>query len=340
MKLSERRTASNPTVGEELRALLRLSWPITVAQLGLMAMGLVDTAILGRVSVTELAGSAIGRIIMFAAITPGMGMAFALEPLASQAVGAGDPGRAWGALRAAMRAVILSWAPLMLACATALFLLETAGVEPAVASRARWFALAQSPGMLLTLVFLTGKTFLQARGNTRPALIAAVVANVVNLAVCNLLVRGDDALVSFGFSPRGLPQLGAFGAGLAFSFAELVMAAIVVAATLELAPPARASSEPIVPHVPMSRVARLGAPVGLQLLAEIGLFAVCAVLVGRFGATAVSAHQVALGLASFTFMGALGVSGGAAVRVGYALLQPRSSSAKGTTDHGRMVLRP
>jgi MATE family multidrug resistance protein len=317
-----------PTVRQELAALVRLSWPIAIAQLGLMAMSLVDTAVLGRVSVTDLAGSAIGRAITFASITPGMGIAFALEPLASQAVGAGEPARAWGALRAVVRAVVLAWAPMMCLAFASLFLLERCGVDGAIARCARAYALSQTPGMLFTLVFLAHKTFLQSRGQTRPALIAAGVANVVNLVVCNLLVRGDDFLVSFGLPAMHLPRLGAFGAGLAFSIAELGMAAIVVSASFKLRP-----TEPAA-HVPMRLVARLGMPTGLQLLAEIGVFAVCAVLVGRFGPTALSAHQVALGLASFTFMGALGVSGGTAVRVGYAIGEGRSPRRAGLIGIG------
>jgi MATE family multidrug resistance protein len=313
----------DPSVREELRALLRLSWPITVAQLGLMTMGLVDTAVLGRVSVTELAGSSIGRAVGFASITPAMGIALALEPLASQAVGAGELGRAWESLRATSRAVLIAGGPLIAIGVGALFFLEACGVDPAIAERARAYAITQSIGMLLSLVFLTHKTFLQSQGHTRPALVASVIANLVNLVVCNLLVRGDEFLTSFGLSPLGLPRLGAFGAGIAFSIAGAVMAAIVVAASSALRPLA------VTAHVPVRTVIALGMPVGLQLLAEVGVFALCTVLVGRFGPAATSAHQVALGLASFTFMGAVGFSGGAAVRVGYAVGEGRSPRRAG-----------
>jgi MATE family multidrug resistance protein len=314
---------TNPTVREELRALLHLSWPIMVAQLGLMTMGLVDTAVLGRVSVSELAGSAIGRSVSFAAITPAMGVALALEPLASQAVGAGDDARAWASLKAASRAVVIAGVPLVTCGVASLFALEACGIDPVVASRARAYAIAQAPGMLLGLLFLTNKTFLQSHGRTRPALLAASIANIVNLGVCNILVRGDEVLVSLGLPAVGLPRLGALGAGLAYSIASAIMAAIVVAASGRLQPAERGA------HVTVRQVVTLGTPVGLQLLAEVGVFSLCTVLVGRFGSAAVSAHQIALGLASFTFMGALGLSGGAAVRVGYAVGEGRSPRRAG-----------
>jgi MATE family multidrug resistance protein len=66
-------------------------------------------------------------------------------------------------------------------------------------------------------------------------------------------------------------------------------------------------------------VLRVGLPVGAQLLAEVGVFALVSVLTGLFGSAVVSANQIALGLASFTFMGALGVTGATAVRVGHAV---------------------
>jgi len=126
-----------------------------------------------------------------------------------------------------------------------------------------------------------------------------------------------------GMHPRGFPRLGAFGAGIAFSIASLVMVAIVLRASTKLRP--AVVGEPM----PVRHVLRLGLPIGLQLFAEVAVFAVCTVLVGRFGPEAVSAHQVALGLASFTFMGAVGFSGGAAVRVGYAVGEGRSPRRAG-----------
>jgi len=82
-------------------------------------------------------------------------------------------------------------------------------------------------------------------------------------------------------------------------------------------------------RVSVKKVLRLGTPIGLQLLAEIGVFSLVAVLAGRLGKVAVSAHHIAVGLASFTFMGVLGVSGATAVRVGHAVGEGRSPRRAG-----------
>jgi MATE family multidrug resistance protein len=310
----------------ELRTLVRLSVPIAVAQLGLVAMGLVETAVVGRVSVEDLAGVGIGRGLAFTTAIVGVGVATGLEPLAAQAIGAKDPGRAWRGLLTNVRATLLLWAPAMAAAFALTLALRPVGVPPAVVDRARLYIVGQAPGLAAELLFLSAKTFLQAHGLTRPALAASATANAVNLVACNLLVRGDDALRAFGLPALGLPRLGALGAGIAFSVASFVLVVVVV-------PPAlRRRVRESGPGIPLAVAYRLGGPVGLQMLAEVGIFALVAVLSGVLGPTVASAHQIAIGMASFTFMGALGVSGATAVRVGHAVgagISPRRAGLLG-----------
>lgn len=308
------------STGAELGRLAVLAWPITLAQLGMMSLHLVDTAIVGRSSVDDLAGVALGRSIAFLTVSAGMGIPFALETLATQAVGASEPDAAWSALRGAIRASLVAIVPITFVALAITFALPRFGVEAAIADRARAFVIGNAPGSYGFLLFLATKTYLQAHGRTTPALIAAAIANVVNVVVCSLLVRGDDALVSVGLAGVGLPRWGAFGAGLSASLASLLLGALTLYAAHALRPREAAR----VPPMPMTRVARIGLPIGLQLLAEVGVFSVVALVAGRLGARVVSAHQVAIGLASTTFMVALGVSGATAVRVGIAVGAGRS----------------
>ena len=327
----------------ELRALARLSLPIALAQLGLVFMGLVDTAIIGHVSVDDLAATAIGRSIVFGVTAVGMGIGFALDPLAAQAVGAGKPERALQALRAGLQAAALVTLPTILVAFAATLLLAPLGVDPALLPRVHAFMIGNAPGVFGYLAYLAGKSFLQAHGATRPALIASLVANVVNAVVCSLLVRGDDALLAVGLPALGLPRLGALGAGLASSIGSLILAGIVIKAAYSFRPPVVASPD-LPPSaaaldtdpdpVTLAQVLRLGLPVGLQLLAEIGVFSLVALLAGRLGSTVLSAHQIAVGLASFTFMGALGVGGATAVRVGHAIGAGRSPRQSGLVGLG------
>lgn len=307
----------------ELSLLLELAWPIAVAQFGLMMLGLVDVAFLGRVSVADLGGASIGRSVSFAASSVGFGIASALEPLASQAVSARENGRAWGAMLRTLRALAWVWLPTVLVAVGITYLLPSLGVAANLVHPARTYLVAQAPSLFLFPAFLAIKSFLQAHHETRPALVAAVVANVVNVAVCAVLVLGDAALVRVGLPAVGLRPLGALGAGIANAVANLVLVVVVALAAYK-------RRETNVEGAPtLRRIFSLGLPMGLQLAAEIGVFAAVGVLAGLLGEHAVSAHQIVIGLSSFTFMGAQGISSATSVRVGYAVGEGRSARRPG-----------
>jgi multidrug resistance protein, MATE family len=310
----------------ETEIIARLAGPIALAQFGITAIGLVDVAVLGHASAIDLGGASIGRSINFAGVALGIGISAAVEPLSAQAVGAGDNVSAWRAFIAALIGCVVVWLPCSALAYGATFLLAPLGIEPDLIPPARAFLVPQLPGMLAFGVFLTVKSFLQAHGRTTPSLVASGIANVVNVIVCNLLVRGDEVLVTIGLRPIGLPKLGAFGAGLASTIAMVTLVLWVLVAAWRMRP-----APAFVPlrELPIGKVLRIGTPIGLQLLAEIGVFSVVAVLAGRLGRVAVSAHQIAIGLASFTFMGALGISGATAVRVGHAIGERRSPRRAG-----------
>src|SRR5262249_14130819 len=136
----------------------------------------------------------------------------------------------------------------------------------------------------------------------------------------------DAALRAVGLPAAGLPALGALGGGLAFSFASFVMLGFVAVAAVRHRVRDRG------PPVTLATVYHLGVPVGLQMLAEVGVFSFASLLAGSLGPEVAAAHQIAIGMISFTFMAALGVSGATAVRVGHAIgagVSPRRAGMLG-----------
>jgi MATE family multidrug resistance protein len=262
--------------------------------------------------VLDLAGQGIGRSIGFGTTVLGIGMAGGLEPLAAQAVGAGEHGRAWQSYVANRRATLALWPLITLAAFALTLFLGPLGVEPSVIARVRLYLVAAAPGFAAQLAYFPARVLLQAHGQTRPALVGSLVVNVVNVPVVNLLVRGDGALAAVGLPAVGLPALGAVGAGLADSISSCMLLAFVGWAV-------RAYRVQGDARVPLSTVLRLGLPVGMQMAAEVAVFSVVTLLTGALGADVASAHSIALGMASFTFMGALGVSGATSVLVGRAI---------------------
>lgn len=309
----------------EIRENLRLALPIVATQIGLMAMGLVDTAFVGRVGEQALASVSLGNNVVFGTSMFTLGVLMAVEPVAAQALGSGDGHRARAALRASLQLSLFLTVPTALLALLGVQLLPLLRIDPAVLPGARDYVLARLPSILPFFLFQAGKTYQQAAHRPRAALEAAVVGNVVHVALCFPLVFGVRAL--------HLPALGGVGSAIATTGSTALMAAWILGPRGRIPEGAADSRREgeidarVSPRM-LGLLCRLGAPIGLTLSAEVGVFALVALLMGRFGGRAVAAHQIAIGLASLSFMGALGVAQATSVRVGTAIGEKVAGGAR------------
>jgi MATE family multidrug resistance protein len=302
----------------EIKALLRLAAPIAATQAGFALMGLVDTAVVGRLGAGPLGAVGLANGLFFAVAVFGIGIMLGLDPLLSQALGAGDERRAaelsWQGVWLALLVSAVLAVPILLAPA----LLSPMGVPAAVVKDARAFLLCRLPGLLPLLIFTGLRSSLQARSITRPLLVATVIGNLCNAGFDVVLVFGGGILPAWTGPLRDLPPLGAAGAGLATSLCTVVQLGVLVRASRRLA--GRSLGVRRAPHADdLRRALRVGLPVGLQMGAEVSVFALVGLFAGRLGENALAAHQVALSLASFTFCFALGIGQAGSVRVGRAV---------------------
>ncbi len=300
------------SVRRELSAQIWLAGPLAAQQLGFVLMGLVDTAILGRYHPDALAGSGVGTSLLFALTSIGLGVILGLDPLLAQAIGAGERWRTPRLVRDGISVAVRLGAALSLMTMAMPLLLDVAGVEPAVAAEARVYVYARIPGIVPFLMQIAYRAALQAHGYTRPLMIAVIVGNIVN--------AGLDVALVFGVPALGIPEMGSIGAALATSLvgvATTIYYAYAVGIVVrELPPPPPGEAH----HRPATReLVRVGAPIGLQLGAEVGAFALASILAGRLGKIPAAAHQIALQLGSTSFAIALGLGATAAVRVGLAV---------------------
>ncbi len=287
--------------------LLGLAAPVVVVQLGIVAQGLVDTAMVGRVSATELAAVALGNLYFFGVSVFGMGLLLALDPLVSQAFGAGDEDGIELAVQRglAMSAVLAVVASALLACAEPVLVLLRQ--PPEVAPLAAAYARALIAGMLPFYGFLVFRQSMQALGRVAPVVWTVVLANGLNAFANWVLVFGN----------LGLPAMGAVGSGWATSVSRWFMCVGVLAAGWRvLAPYARRPRRDAAAWRPLAGMVRLGAPVGGHMLLEFGAFGAIGIAMGWLGAEALAGHQVALNLAAFAFMVPVGIAQAGAVLVG------------------------
>ncbi len=299
-----------PPRASDLRALLTLALPLVVVQVGLMTMGVVDTIMVGHLSPVALAAVALGNVYYFGAAIFGMGTLMALDPVIAHAVGAGDDeavatGMQRGLIMAAIlcvpTALLLLPAPELLA-----WFRQPAEVVPLAGAYAR----ISIPGSIGFFAFVVFRQSLQAMHRVRPIVITIVIANLINAALNYLLIYG-------GF---GIPAMGVIGAAWATTVSRVAMAAILLGLAWPVLQPYLRPVRPAAFHLaPMGRMFLLGSPIGMQHQLEYGVFAIVGLLMGAMGTIQVAGHQVALNLASITFMVPLGLSAAAAVVVGHAV---------------------
>jgi MATE family multidrug resistance protein len=289
----------------ELGAMVMLALPLAAAQMGQAFMGLVDTAVLGRLSAGAQAGAGLGNSLTFTCTFFGMGVMMALDPLVSQAIGAGELSRARTHYWQGVWLALLTSLVVMVPVALLPFILEPFGVAPSVAEGARTYMWWRLPGVAAVLLFTTARSYLTGTGRVALTFGAMVVANVANLLL-------DLGLV-FGVGP--IPPLGVAGAAIATVLCSWLQVGVLFLG-LGTAP---AGTSRRFDQVEVLRALRIGAPIGFHFIAESGVFSLTGLFAGRLGETAAAAHQVALNWASLTFCAASGIGAAAATRVGWSI---------------------
>ena len=253
----------------ELKATARLALPLAIAQLSTFVMGIVDTACVGRFAALDLAAVAIGNSIHWGFAALGMGVAHALDPLIAQAVGANEPDTAWSWFLQGLRVAVFVSVPLVLLELLVAANLTIVGIEPELAALVFDYCLFRAPAMILALLFFVTRSYLQAHELTRPVVLAALIANVVNLVSDVLLVFGDEALIEIGLPGIGLKGYGALGVGLTTLLSSVVMMVIVASYALRMRPKTPVPERPSGTRT----LLRLSIPLGLQVAAEAAMSA-------------------------------------------------------------------
>ncbi len=316
---------------DELRQLLRLGVPIALVQLGQTALNFVDLAMLGHHEPASLPAMTLGHTLAWAAMMFCFGAITAVDPLLSQAIGANDRTAIPRLLgRGALLAVVLS-VPFSALLLPAELWLSLAGQPPELIGEGAAYARLQSLCVLPFLWYGVARTFLSAHARLWPQVLTIVAGNAVNALLDWILIFGN----------LGLPEMGATGAAWATVISRwLMLAGLLWFGWRDFGPPLRALRDATVRGAafalaPLWRLLRLGAPIGAQFVLEMGVFAATALLIGRLDAAdangegpRLAGHQIALQLASLSFMVPLGIGMAASVRVGWAVGRGDASAVR------------
>jgi len=315
---SETRPSKNTA---EVWRVLRLAWPVALAQSATMLMGLVDLMMVGHFSTDSLAAVGIASPLIYGTLIPALGLVLGIEPLIAQAHGARDRP---SAARAYQRGLVLALAfslPVALVWLKAGEILVWLGQEAALAEGAERYMVAQLASIPVFLLDGATRSWLQGREIVRPPLLVLAIANLFN-ALFNWL---------FIFGNWGFPALGLVGAGISTTLTRfLAFGGLLLCIRLMRLqrggwlPWSRAAFNPAA----LRRILGLGGFIALQTGLEIWAFNASNLIAGRLGPQAIAAHLVVMNMASITFMAVMGVAQATTVRVGNLIGAARPAAAQ------------
>lgn len=300
---------------------LSLAFPVIIGQLGFMMMGVVDSVMVGKLGAVPLAAAALGSSITILIFIIGLGSSIAVTPLVAILVGAKRFDESEMFFK---QSLIINLVLSIILCTLVYFLSslidrmnQPLEVIPLAESYTKILAFSAIPMML----FQSYKQFIEGFSVMRPAMIIAITANVINAFSNWIFIYGN----------LGSPALGLDGAGIATLISRIFMALALMSyvtkskhfAQFDLSLKFKTLNFPII-----KKILSLGIPSGFQYFFETGAFVFAIIMVGWIGANEQAAHQIAINLASISFMMAVGISHAGSIRVGNAVGQQNISEIR------------
>ncbi|MFT5890329.1 MAG: MATE family multidrug resistance protein [Dokdonia sp.] len=294
---------------KEFKTNLVIAYPIMLGQLGHILVALADNLMVGRLGAAQLAAVSLGNSLVFIALSLGIGFSFAITPLIAETDGANniEKGRLHfhhGVIMCAVNGILLFLA-LLLAKPILYYLDQPKEVVELAIPYLEIVAFSMIPLM----IFQAFKQFADGLSQTRYAMYAILVANVINVVFNYFLIYG------IWIFPR-LEVEGAAWGTLLSRFFMLGLLLYMLSRKRIFKPYLQISNLSHIEWSEFKELFRLGFPTALQMLFEVSIFTAAIFLSGLLGTNAQAANQIALNLASMTFMIAVGLGVTATIRVG------------------------
>lgn len=288
-----------------------LAGPVVISQLGHTLVQTVDSIIVGHYAGTiSLAAVSLVHSVFMVVLVIGLGIAYGVTPLIAQENGKSNyrecakllSNSLWLNLIAAILLFLLVYYGSM-------FAMYHVDQDPRVVETAKPYLLLLGISILPLMIFQTFKQFAEGLGFTKQAMNITIWGNLLNLILAVILVKGMF----------GIPPMGVKGIGIATLIDRVLMMIVMVWYVLK-----SKNFKTYIQHFSVLfielpkiyRVVKIGVPVAMQYIFEIGAFAVAALMVGKIGAMEQAAHQTAITFVAMTYMMAGGIASAATIKVG------------------------
>lgn len=297
-------------VREQVKTTFLLAYPVMLSQLGQVAVGVADSMMVGRLGALELAASSLANSIFFVLLMFGIGISMGLTPLVSKANG---KGKTHQISRLFSNSLLINFLTSLLMLGLILLFsrnLNFLNQPEEVETLALPFLLIITASLVPLMLFQTFKQFVEGLSQTKQAMFITIAANLVNVFLNWLLIWGH----------WGFPELGFLGAAWATLISRVLMMVLMGAYVLYSKRYADFGLR-ILRFKPnwtlCKRVLKIGIPTGFQFIFEVSAFSAAAIMMGWIGVNALAGHQIALNLASISYMMATGLATAGMIRVSH-----------------------
>src|SRR5690554_690409 len=297
------------TVKEHYKANMRIAAPVMIGQLGHTMVSVADSVMVGQLGTFELAAVALGNSLFAIFMVFGVGITVGITPLVARADGIHNRPPQGVLLRHAFWINLIASIILFGGITAITSSLSLLGQDPEVITLATPYLVILSSSIIPLMVFMTFKQFAEGLSDTRTAMVIIVTSNLVNVFLNYVLIYGK-----FGFE-----ALGMVGAGWATLISRFLM---VIAMWVYVRKAKRFKAYNL--RIRLTRFRKkvslrllnIGVPTGLQYIFEVSAFSLAAIFAGMINATALAAHQIAINIASVSYMAVTGLGSAATVRIG------------------------
>jgi len=284
-----------------VKKLLITGWPIIVGQVGLVLMGVADTVMVGKLGYISLAAAGLSVSIFFLISIFGIGLISATSSLVSSQRAKGNESQLPFFLR---DSIFIGQITALVLFVTTVFIIQflpNMGQEPPVAEMAKSFLFLLSLSIFPMNLYMSGKGVCDGYFLTLSPMIITFAALILNIFLNWLLIYGN----------WGFPAMGLNGAGVATFISRIAMSLAIfwfIFKSKTIGYSFKSVFNFNFKTNFISPILKLGVPSGFQFFFEVAAFSGAAILAGKIGAFSQAAHQIAINIASLTFMFAVGIS--------------------------------
>jgi len=280
-----------------------------LSQLGHVLVGVADSVMVGRLGAEPLAAAALANVIFHILMTFGIGVSYAITPLVAAADGEGIIVKSSEVLKHGtvinfVISIILGL--LIFIGGHGLYYFDQPVEVLKLAIPYLWIITAS---IIPLMLFQSARQFAEGLSQTRQPMYITIGSNVINITLNYILIYGK----------LGFPAFGLNGAGYATLISRILMAAwmwIYILKSSRYKPYFQMMKEVVLNKLMTYKMLRIGLPAGFQFFFEVGAFGFSAIMIGWLGARALAAHQIAINMASISYMMATGIAAAATIRVG------------------------